>query len=224
MQFTHFMKSVAILTILLFLGGCPNPDSQNTSQSSPASSSSSPVTREVQTKQVDSFADGINRATNAAKLTQTARSSGEWSQVVAEWKSAINFMQSVPSSSSNYKVAKQRAEVYQKSLAYAQQKVNRLQQEQVKMQKAQIVRGKKVFTSLKGIYQTAGEATATPVVRIVIPQTGWQKLSKADRISLTMYAESLVSVVKLDSLKIANLCQDCWSMVVSYKDSHTIFI
>lgn len=104
------------------------------------------------------------------------------------------------------------------------------------MQKAQIVRGKKVFTSLKGIYQTAGEATAKPVVRVVIPQTEWEQLSKSDQISLTMYAESLVSVVKSNPSKyvsipssapiyntfvskIANLRQDCWSIVMSFKDS-----
>ncbi|MDX2230892.1 MAG: hypothetical protein NW220_14730 [Leptolyngbyaceae cyanobacterium bins.349] len=101
---------------------------------------------------------------------------------------------------------------------------------------APIKQGEKVFTSLKGIYETAGEATTTPVVRVIIPQTGWKNLAKSDQISLTMYAESLVSVVKSNPSKyvsipssapahntfvskIANLCQDCWSIVVSYKDS-----
>jgi hypothetical protein len=233
MRFTYFIKCAAIL---LFLSSCSNSSSQNVSQSSPANPSSSLVTPEAPTKQVDSFADGVNKATNAAKLAQTAKSSGEWSQVAAEWQSAINFMQSVSSSGSNYKVAKQRQETYQRKLAYAQKNANRLQQEQVKMQKTQIVRGEKVFTSLKGIYQAAGAATATPVVRVVIPQTGWQELSKSDQISLTMYAESLISVVKSDPSKyisipssapiyntfenkIANLCQDCWSIIMSYKDS-----
>ena len=111
-----------------------------------------------------------------------------------------------------------------------------LEQAQVKVQNTQIIRGGEVFRSLKGIYQTAGEATATPVVRVVVPQSGWKKLSKSDQISLAIYAESLVSVVKSNPSnyvsipssapiynsfvsKIANLCQDCWSIVVSRQDS-----
>ncbi|MBD2149437.1 hypothetical protein H6F44_04750 [Pseudanabaena sp. FACHB-1277] len=227
------MKCPAILIILLLLVSC---SSQNTSQSSPTDTSISPITAESPTKQVDYFAGGVNKATNAAKLAQTAKSASEWRQVEAEWQSAINFMEYESTSSSNYKAAKQRVMEYKKRLTNAQQNASRLEQAQVKLQNTQIIRGGEVFRSLNGIHQTAGEATAIPVVRIVIPQSGWKKLSKSDQISLAIYAESLVSVVKSNPSnyvsipssapiynsfvsKIANLCQDCWSIVVSRQDS-----
>ncbi|WP_299490276.1 hypothetical protein [Acaryochloris sp. IP29b_bin.137] len=229
MRVTFFVKFGAILTVLLALFSCSNSNSNNSNQ--PRSDTSSPSS-EVPTKKVAPFTAGVSKATSAAKLAQAATSLAEWRQVNKEWQSAIDFMQAVPTSSPNYKIAKQNVEEYQKSLADARQTVNRLKKDQ----EAQVVRGEEVFTSLKGIYQTAGEATATPVVRIVIPQAGWEKLSKSDQISLTMYAESLVSVVKSNPSeyvsippsapiyktfvrKVANLCQDCWSIIISYKDS-----
>lgn len=105
-----------------------------------------------------------------------------------------------------------------------------------KIQKAQVIRGEQVFKSLKGIYQVRGGLTSLPIVSVIIPKTGWDKLSKADKVGLTMYTESLISVVKSNPAKYvdispsapaynllvnktANLCQDCWSIILSYKDN-----
>ncbi|MGB7412908.1 MAG: hypothetical protein WA902_01755 [Thermosynechococcaceae cyanobacterium] len=103
-------------------------------------------------------------------------------------------------------------------------------------QDTQIIRGEEVFEELQGIYQTAGEATSTPVVRVVIPRSGWNSLPKADQVSLTMYSESLIPTVKSNPgehvsvpasspiyktfvQKIGGLCQDCWSVIVSNSNS-----
>lgn len=96
-----------------------------------------------------------------------------------------------------------------------------------------LTRGKRVFEQLNGIYQVAGQMTTTPVVRIVVPQDGWNRLSKEDQVNLTIYAKSLISVVKANptqyvdipstsplyssfAIKTSSLCEDCWSIVLSY--------
>ena len=105
-------------------------------------------------------------------------------------------MKSVTISDTNYQIAQQRAETYQKNLIYAQKNVERLDKEQAKLQQLQIARGGQIFKKLKEIYQLAGLATATPVVRVVVTQDGWNKLSKSDQISLTIYAQSLIPAIK----------------------------
>lgn len=76
------------------------------------------------------------------------------------------------------------------------------------------------------MYQVAGQLTTIAFVRVIIPQEGWNRLSKTDQINLTMYTQSLISVVKSDPgryvdipqsapaydsfvTKTANLCEDC---------------
>lgn len=69
----------------------------------------------------DPFREAVNRATNAANLTQTARTRQEWQAVANQWREAIALMQAVPADSPNYGVAQDRAVAYQKNLAYAEQ-------------------------------------------------------------------------------------------------------
>lgn len=69
----------------------------------------------------DAFRWGVNRATSAAELTQTARSPREWQQVVNWWQEAIEFMESVPVSNQNYAVARDRVGAYRNNLQYAEQ-------------------------------------------------------------------------------------------------------
>jgi hypothetical protein len=203
----------------------PSPSLVNSSDSSPVSQ---PAT--------DPFSDGVRKATNAAKLAQTARTINEWNTVASEWQAAINFMKAVSPKNPNYKVAQERILTYPKNLEYAQKNVENLKQKQSKIENNQVIRGEQVFKRLKGIYQVAGQITATPVVRVIIPMSGWNKLSKVDQISLTMYAQSLISIIKSNPAKYvnispsapaynfglsktANLCQDCWSIILSYKDT-----
>ncbi len=229
------MKRTITLIILSFLVSCSNPSSKNISKLPSANTSVSPISSKSPTESDNYFAGGLNNATNATKLAQTAKSASEWRQVEVRWQSAINFMNYVSTSDSNYKAAKQKVVEYQKKMANAQQNARRLEQEQVKVQNTRIIRGGEVFRRLRGTYETAGEATDTPIVRVVVPRSGWKKLSKSDQTSLATYAEMLVAVVKSNPSnyvsvppsapiynsfvsKVANLCQDCWSIVVSNQD------
>ncbi|MBW4675295.1 MAG: hypothetical protein KME52_15125 [Desmonostoc geniculatum HA4340-LM1] len=82
----------------------------------------SPVTSESPTVllQTDTFREAVNKAINAANLTQSAKSPDEWKTVVSEWQGAIALMKNVPFSSPNYAIAQQKIIEYQKNLTYAQ--------------------------------------------------------------------------------------------------------
>ncbi|MBD2513717.1 hypothetical protein H6G93_01585 [Nostoc sp. FACHB-973] len=75
----------------------------------------------------DTFREAVNKAINAANLTQSAKSPDEWKIVVNEWQGAMSttgyayaLMKNVPSSSPNYAIAQQKIIEYQKNLSYAQ--------------------------------------------------------------------------------------------------------
>ncbi|MBD2452981.1 hypothetical protein H6G80_02550 [Nostoc sp. FACHB-87] len=70
--------------------------------------------------QLDNFREAVNQAISAANLTQSAKSSTEWQNIVKQWETAISLMQSVPSSSPNYVLAQQKIVEYQRNLSYAQ--------------------------------------------------------------------------------------------------------
>ncbi|MEH1877397.1 MULTISPECIES: hypothetical protein [unclassified Nostoc] len=70
--------------------------------------------------QTDTFREAVNKAINAANLTQSAKSPDEWKTVVSQWEVAIALMKTVPSSSPNYVVAQQKIKEYQKNLNYAE--------------------------------------------------------------------------------------------------------
>ncbi|ALF53999.1 hypothetical protein ACX27_15985 [Nostoc piscinale CENA21] len=82
-----------------------------------------PSAKEI-TPQPDNFREAVNQAISAANLTQSAKSSTEWQNIVKQWETAISLMQSVPSSSPNYVVAKQKIVEYQRNLSYAQKNAN----------------------------------------------------------------------------------------------------
>ncbi|MBE9127528.1 MULTISPECIES: hypothetical protein [unclassified Coleofasciculus] len=73
--------------------------------------------------ETDSFGEAVNQAMKAAQLTQTANTSEQWTAVSTAWQEAINLMQAVPADSSNYAVAQQKVQEYQKNLIYAQENV-----------------------------------------------------------------------------------------------------
>ncbi len=70
--------------------------------------------------QTDTFREAVNKAINAAKLTQSAKSPDDWKIVMSEWEAAIALMKTVPSSSPNYVVAQQKIREYQRNLNYAE--------------------------------------------------------------------------------------------------------
>lgn len=70
------------------------------------------------------FRDAVNRATEAASVTQTATSAEEWEQVVRLWEEAIVLLQQVPEADPNYALAQEKVTEYQGNLSYAQQKLD----------------------------------------------------------------------------------------------------
>ena len=66
------------------------------------------------------FREGVNKAINAAELTQTAQTKNEWNNVATQWQQAIELMKAVPKDSPNYALAQDRITMYQRNLEYAQ--------------------------------------------------------------------------------------------------------
>jgi hypothetical protein len=98
------------------------------------------------------------------------------------------------------------------------------------------IEGEQIFKKLRGTYDLSGLMTPTPTVRVIIPQEGWNKLSASEQVQLAAYAESLISIVKAEPAKhidtpstapvyksfvekASDLCEDCWSIVVSQKNN-----
>lgn len=71
----------------------------------------------------EAFRWAVNRAMNAAELTQSAQSAAEWQQVTTWWQESIKLMQAVPKSDANHTVAVAKIGEYQKNLEYAQRKL-----------------------------------------------------------------------------------------------------
>ncbi|HAG80288.1 MAG TPA: hypothetical protein DCL61_03735 [Cyanobacteria bacterium UBA12227] len=87
----------------------------------PSSSvSPSPTVFPDRTSPNDPFREAVNQAMKAAELTQKAQTSEQWIAVSQAWQAAINLMKAVPSDSSNYAVAQEKVQEYQKNLTYAQ--------------------------------------------------------------------------------------------------------
>lgn len=105
--------AVCLAGLILFVTGCSSevqPDEPQVNQST--------VTNP--TAQSEPFRDAVNKAMEAAKLAQTAKTSEEWSEVANSWQQSINLMKAVQSSSPNHKTAQQKAVQYRTNLEYAQ--------------------------------------------------------------------------------------------------------
>ncbi|WP_413160752.1 hypothetical protein ACL6C3_19780 [Capilliphycus salinus ALCB114379] len=67
----------------------------------------------------ENFKKGIENATNASVLVQTAKSKNEWEFVETQWQNAIDYMKQVQPDDPNYEAAQKRVVQYQKNLEYA---------------------------------------------------------------------------------------------------------
>lgn len=76
---------------------------------------------------VDPFQAAVNQAMSAAKLTQIAKTQGEWNQVVSLWGEAIAHLKLVPQTHPNYAKAQEKIAEYQRNLEYAKLAANRAQ-------------------------------------------------------------------------------------------------
>ncbi|MBD1942996.1 hypothetical protein H6F50_11600 [Coleofasciculus sp. FACHB-712] len=80
------------------------------------------TTAETPETQIEPFQQAVNKAMNAAKLTQTAQFKADWDAIVSQWQEAIALMKAVPLESANYQVAQKKSVEYQSNLAYAKQR------------------------------------------------------------------------------------------------------
>jgi hypothetical protein len=90
--------------------------------SEPIEATPSVTTSETPEPQLEPFQQAVNKAMNAAKLTQTAQFKADWNAIVSQWQEAIALMKAVPLESANYQVAQKKAVEYQSNLAYAKQR------------------------------------------------------------------------------------------------------
>lgn len=67
----------------------------------------------------DPFKMAVNRATNAAEMTQEANTRIEWEAVASQWQDAVELMKVVPAFHPNYRTARQKAIEYQNNANYA---------------------------------------------------------------------------------------------------------
>lgn len=86
----------------------------------PAATANKPVTP-APAAPSDPWREGVNSATRAANLAQTASTQAQWNEVATQWQQAIDLMKKVPQSSPNYQAAQDRVVSYQTNLNYAQQ-------------------------------------------------------------------------------------------------------
>ncbi|MGC1245319.1 MAG: hypothetical protein WA865_03830 [Spirulinaceae cyanobacterium] len=92
-----------------------------TTEESPATvAPANPPASETPTSETP-FRDGVNNATEAANLTQTAQTQQEWQEVATLWQNAIALMKAVPEGDANYQVAQEKVGEYEGYLQYAQQ-------------------------------------------------------------------------------------------------------
>ena len=69
----------------------------------------------------DFYNQGINRASSAYNISQSARSPDDWSLVAGRWQQAIDLMKSVPQGDTFYPLAQEKIGEYQRNLTFAQQ-------------------------------------------------------------------------------------------------------
>jgi len=123
-QFEFRPQPLTLLSLALLFGGCSSLPGQKPSTSSsgavrPGLVSNSP---QADCSKINPFARGLERATRAAILSQTARSPQEWNAVVLRWLQAIEGMQAVPLNSPKRLFAEKKAIEYEQNLAVARLK------------------------------------------------------------------------------------------------------
>lgn len=91
-------------------------------QSQPVAEPSAAVpSQPLNAEQSDPFRDAVNKAMEAATLTQTAKTHDEWTTVLEMWQQAIDRMQAVPASHPNYQTAQAKVSEYSSNREYARQ-------------------------------------------------------------------------------------------------------
>lgn len=68
------------------------------------------------------YRDGINRASSAVAIGQSAQSEDDWTLAVSRWQQAVDLLEQVPSTSPDYGQAQTKIQEYHNHLATAQQR------------------------------------------------------------------------------------------------------
>lgn len=76
----------------------------------------------AQKTDTEAFAEGVRRATRAANLAQTAKTSQQWNDVAVAWLEAVTWMQAVPPGNPKRELAQRKVVEYLRNFAIARQK------------------------------------------------------------------------------------------------------
>jgi len=114
MQIPQRSALILLTGLILFLAGCGSEEIT----AEPVSVEAQPI-ETPQNLEPDPFREAVNTATEAAQLTQMAKTTDEWQRVADLWQKAAGFMQSVPDSSPNFQTAQGKVEEYQANSEYA---------------------------------------------------------------------------------------------------------
>lgn len=115
-------SGLALLGFLLAVGGSLAFQRTQAFQRNhtPSTDTAPSANTAVMQPEIDPFREGVNKAMEAAKQTQTAKTEAEWATVAELWEGAIAAMRSVPQEHEKYATAQQKATEYEKNLEYAQ--------------------------------------------------------------------------------------------------------
>ena len=101
---------------------------------------------------------------------------------------------------------------------------------------ARVENGERLYKKMTADTKPTLSGFGAPSVRLIVPKRTWARLSKAEQIDLTFYAESLISRVRASpadyvdippgapvyrsALNYAqNICGDCWEIIIGESSS-----
>ncbi|NEQ77519.1 MAG: hypothetical protein F6K23_33615 [Okeania sp. SIO2C9] len=101
-------------------------NSANVPENPTISTNSENTSKKIEKTEVisDPFIEGINAATKAAELAQTANTQTQWNEVAMTWHKALVLMKEVPESHTKYEVAQNRIDLYRNNREIAKKKAS----------------------------------------------------------------------------------------------------
>ena len=100
------------------------PAPEETDTSAAASPSTDPVSEATQKEDRDYFRAGVNRASSAVAIGQTAQSPDDWNLAVNRWRQAVDLLEQVPTDSPDHRRAQAKIQEYRNHLAAAQRRLD----------------------------------------------------------------------------------------------------
>ncbi|MEM9163384.1 MAG: retropepsin-like aspartic protease [Cyanobacteria bacterium P01_F01_bin.4] len=85
-----------------------------------------PAVAEPSLQSASAYADGIQLASSAFVLGQSAQSPDDWQLVASRWQQAITTLKTVPQGDAHYVTAQAKLTEYQRNFNYAQQRLEQL--------------------------------------------------------------------------------------------------